>query len=88
LIKGLRAAHARIADSTGCSIGELNTLTLDASPKSPYHRNLCRIAFLAPDLQRLILEGRQPLDLTLTRMLQNDLPGSWVEQRRLFKTAA
>jgi len=53
-------------------------------PKSPYERNLCRIAFLAPDIQAAILAGKQPCDLTLTRLLQNDIPPLWEDQRRVF----
>jgi len=39
--------------------------------------------FLAPDIVRAIMEGRQPVDLTASRLLsQSDLPLEWSEQRR------
>ena len=54
LVKALRSAHALIGrDATGGPV-------IDAIPASPYHRKLMRLAFLAPDLQRAILAGRQP----------------------------
>jgi site-specific DNA recombinase len=88
LIKGLKSAHAHISACADQPVGLLDDLVLNVSPPSPYERNLCRVAFLAPDLQQLILEGRQPLGLTLTRILTGDLPASWDDQRRLFDIAA
>lgn len=46
------------------------------------------VAFLAPDLQRVILAGEQPERLTLARFLDNDLPLSWAAQRRMFAEIA
>lgn len=40
----------------------------------PYIRKLCMLAFLAPDIQKAILAGHQPVGLTLGR----------VEQRRML----
>ena len=52
-----------------------------AAWKNAYDRKLCRLAFLAPSIQRAILEGRQPTNLTLDRLLQ-PFPPCWREQRR------
>ena len=38
--------------------------------------------FLAPDIANAILQGRQPVALTLKRLLREPLPQSWLEQRR------
>ena len=44
-----------------------------------------RLAFLAPDIVVAILEGRQPVELTVTRLVRlSDLPMSWSEQRKLL----
>lgn len=40
-----------------------------------------RLAFLAPDLQQLIVTGRQPPTLQLSTLLETDLPVLWAEQR-------
>jgi site-specific DNA recombinase len=53
---------------------------LAAIPTSPYHRRLLRLAFLAPDLQRAILAGRQPAGLTLDQRL----PPLWTDQIGVF----
>jgi hypothetical protein len=45
---------------------------------------LARLAFLAPDIQRSIVEGRQPSAMGLERLMRMDLPLSWMEQRKLL----
>lgn len=45
---------------------------------------LLPLAFLAPDLVALILEGRQPRTLTLTALISEPLPLDWVAQRARF----
>ena len=84
LIKGLRAAHRLIAQHADCPIGLIDAVSMTTAAKNPYHRNLSRLTFLAPDIQRAILEGRQPADLTLTRLLASSIPAAWEDQRRLF----
>jgi hypothetical protein len=39
---------------------------------------------LSPQLVETILQGRQPVELTATRLTELDLPLSWVEQHRLL----
>lgn len=50
-------------------------------------RELLRLAFLAPDIQRAIVEGRQPRGLNLERLIEVGPPASWHEQRRLLGLA-
>jgi site-specific DNA recombinase len=50
-----------------------------------YLGRLAPLALLAPDITEAILDGRQPLDLSLERLLSlMPLPLSWVEQRSLL----
>jgi site-specific DNA recombinase len=49
-----------------------------------YIRRLVGLAFLSPDLVETILQGRQPVELSATRLTALDLPLDWVEQRRLL----
>ena len=86
LIRALRSAHKLLAEAGGGVIGAPERAVLQASPANPYDRNLVRLAFLAPDLQTQILEGRQPTGLTLQRFVAADLPASWDDQRRWFST--
>ncbi len=85
LIRALGAAH-RLAAGLGwrSTDGALEMLSAKA-PALPHHRKTVRLAFLAPDLQQDILDGRQPSGLTLDRLNNQPIPLSWVEQRRLFR---
>lgn len=82
LIKALRRAHGMLSrDARGLPM-------LDASPTSPYNRSLLRLAFLAPDIQEAILNGRHPAGLTLERMMQLEIPACWRAQRDLIAAEA
>jgi DNA invertase Pin-like site-specific DNA recombinase len=84
LIKGLQQAH-RIAAAIGWRPdGSLQDGRKACAPTSSYDRKLCRLAFLAPDIQKQILKGRQPRDLTLDRLLKAEIPTGWPEQRAAF----
>jgi hypothetical protein len=39
---------------------------------------------LSPQLVEAILKGRQPVELTATRLTELDLPLDWTEQHRLL----
>jgi site-specific DNA recombinase len=49
-----------------------------------YVRRLINLAFLSPNLVEAILQGRQPVELTATRLTELDLPLDWTDQRRLL----
>jgi site-specific DNA recombinase len=52
--------------------------------------SLVRLSYLAPDIVRSLTEGRQPIELTPTRLLRlsKDLPHDWKEQRLFLDFAA
>ena len=47
-----------------------------------YIRRLVGFAFLSPQLVEAILQGRQPAELTATRLTELDLPLDWTEQHK------
>ena len=49
-------------------------------------RKAIRYAFLAPDIVRAIVEGRQPVGLTSSYLLHHPLPEDWEKQRALVAT--
>jgi len=84
LIKRLREAH-RVAAEMGWRMADGGVDDLAAkAPPSPYHRKLVRLAFLAPDLQQAIIDGSQPVGLSLKQLLNEPIPIAWDAQRRLY----
>jgi DNA invertase Pin-like site-specific DNA recombinase len=78
LVEALRKAHRMLAhDRTGQPV-------MEAAPASPHDRKLLRLAFLAPDIQRGIIEGRHPPALNLERVMQMTIPLDWNEQRSML----
>jgi site-specific DNA recombinase len=82
LVSALRQAHAMMTrDARGLP-------TLASAPAGPYRRKLIRLALLAPDIQKQILDGRQPHGLTVTQLIACDLPLSWPVQRAMIQALA
>ncbi len=49
---------------------------------SSYFTRMLRLSFLAPNITRAILQGRQPADLTAAKLLADTrAPIDWQEQR-------
>lgn len=88
LIRGLRLGHQFLAQTAASPLGRPELVVLDQSFADPYHRKLGRLAFLAPDVQAMILEGRQPETLNLQTLVSGELPLLWEDQRRLFGIGA
>ena len=49
-------------------------------------RQRINLAFIAPDLVRQIVDGKQPTGLTLDYLLRHNIPASWNSQRELFSS--
>ncbi len=51
-----------------------------------YLTSLVRLSYLSPDIIRTVLDGRQPIDLSPTRLmsLSKELPHDWGEQRKFL----
>ncbi len=73
LIGGLRKAHAILAEQ-GISLFSRRFAVDAQAPAQSYQRKLCLLALLAPDLQRLILEGRTFRNITLQGLLDREPP--------------
>ncbi len=79
LVKALRTAHRMLKKD------KFKMPILLASPTTPWRRKLVRLAFLAPDLQEVILTGQQSADLTLSHLMDRDMPLSWKDQRHWIR---
>jgi hypothetical protein len=82
LICALRSARATLQrDFRGRAV-------LDEAPDTLRARRILRLALLAPDLQRAILNGNKPRNLTLASTIESDIPLLWSDQKRLFDTGS
>jgi len=85
LIRGLQSAHRlAVAMGEGGLVGRPETIAPVSAPPDAFDRKKVRLAFLAPDIQRAILEGTHPPGLTLQGVLDADLPPSWALQRQML----
>lgn len=83
LLRTLAEAHlwAR-ALRRGTSFTEI---ARETGRSEPYIRSRIPLAFLAPKLQAEILDGRQPVHLSVAQLIRNDIPMGWNEQAKLFE---
>lgn len=84
LISALQDAHRVLQTHRIHARATVDDLQAATCPTSAYQRRLCRLAFLAPDIQQSILEGRQPALINLARLIGDELPFSWPGQREKF----
>lgn len=82
LVQALMKAHD-IAVKAGVSAGRPSEVeTRETRQMDPYERKLVRLSFLAPDIQRLIVTGRQPPMMMLQDLMTAQFSPCWAEQRR------
>ena len=79
LVKGLRAAR-QLVDQMSPAMNQFGSRR-SCSPSSAYERALCHLAFLAPDIQRAVFEGRQPPGFNLQHLIKREIPLAWADQR-------
>ena len=88
LIKALAQAHEwREWIETG-EVVTLEDLAARTHHDRKHVRQILKLAFLAPDIQRAILAGQQPNSFTLAAIAEVDLPLLWADQRSLLGFAA
>lgn len=80
LLRGMVKAHEWAADlQSGCPLSEI---ARREKVSDGLIRVRVRLAYLSPRLQRAILQGTQPADLTLEKLVRSQLPLDWDEQER------
>jgi hypothetical protein len=83
LIKLIVRAHlfqARLLQHAG---GKFAELARRERLNRSYYSRVIRLTYLAPDITRAILDGRQPANLTAAMLLEHpSLPFAWPEQRK------
>lgn len=83
LIKAVARAYTWYEQLLSGEATSLQAIAREHGVMPRYVRRILRCAFLAPDLVQAILDGRQPPELTLERLLQA-LPLDWAAQREVL----
>jgi hypothetical protein len=84
LLRQLRAAHAGLR---ACNFGpgaSLDVIKEATAPKCAYARKIAPLAFIAPDLQRALVEGKISPRCGGDALLAEGLPLLWSDQRASF----
>jgi site-specific DNA recombinase len=85
LIKAIARAHVWFASLKNREVESISDLGRNEKIERTYVRSLLRFAFLAPDITEAILEGTQPSEATLDRIVSmSPFPTIWAEQRALL----
>jgi len=64
--------------------GPLNEPAGEGGCSWPHVSSLIRLAYLAFDITRAIVNGSQPAELTLADLMDREIPIDWAKQRRNF----
>ncbi len=78
-------AEARACAKALRSGTSLTALVARTGHSEPYLRARLPLAFLSPKLQQAILEGKQPPDLSVAKLIATEIPLDWAEQERLLR---
>lgn len=85
LLAALAKAHAwRQLIELG-QVGSVEQLSVSEKTDRKDLRQILRLAFLAPDIQKAIAEGRQPSWITVANATRHDLPHTWIAQREILR---
>ncbi|MBT8456467.1 MAG: recombinase family protein, partial [Alphaproteobacteria bacterium] len=82
LLRALARAHTWVADLHGGK--PLSDIAAATAHSESYIRTRSQLAFLSPAIQGAILDGRQPIDLTLERIIRKPVPLDWDNQARVY----
>jgi len=82
MLRALARAHTWTTDlRRGKSLNEIATAT---SHSESYVRTRAQLAFLSPAIQKTILDGRHPPELTLEKIIRKPIPLDWDMQARIY----
>jgi hypothetical protein len=86
LITAIVRAHRWLDDLMSGRARSLREIALREKLHERYVRRILELAFLAPDITEIILDGRQPADLMLQEIVPDGaLPLDWASQRKQLR---
>jgi DNA invertase Pin-like site-specific DNA recombinase len=84
LIKAIVRAHQWFDMLKNRSVGSITEIAKAERLPRTYVGSIIPFALLAPEITEAILEGAQPMDLSLDRLINATLPLDWTEQRSVL----
>jgi len=85
LIKSVALAHAWFEQLQAGQVRSIQDIAESENLSASYVMKYLRLAFLAPDIVEAILQGLQPSDTSVRKLINGkQLPASWIEQRQLL----
>ena len=81
IVQVLKRAHAALQELKASPLTRPAEMNEAVAAATQHDRQVCRLAFLAPELQQQILTGKQAPGLTLRRMLKSQMPLAWADQK-------
>jgi site-specific DNA recombinase len=85
IIRLLGTAHGWMQDLASGRVKSMEAIAARECLSLQHISNVIEVGFLAPDLKQALVEGRQPVGLTVTSLQKAcPLPLSWKAQRRLL----
>lgn len=84
LVRNIARAHSWFdAIKSGQTFDEIAERDLTSKRRV---QQIIKLAFLAPNIVRSIVEGKQPIGLTSDWLLRHDFPVEWCKRRELIAT--
>jgi hypothetical protein len=80
LIKAIVRAHQWFEMLKNRAVESISDIAKSEQLPRTYVSSVIPFALLAPDITEAILEGTQPIDLNLDRLINVSIPLEWVEQ--------
>lgn len=80
LVQALRRAHSDLLALKASPLSESADLRSASAPATQHDRLVCRLACMAPEIQRRILTGELPPQMTLRKFLKSTMPLAWADQ--------
>nr|MDP9196807.1 recombinase family protein [Pseudomonadota bacterium] len=88
LIKAIARAHAWWEEMVSGTSSSIESISKREKISPRYISRLIQLAFLSPGVVTEILNGQQPVDLTLEKLFRTDIPSSWKQQEMALGFAA
>jgi hypothetical protein len=84
LIKAIVRAHQWFEMLKNRTVESITEIAKAEGLPRTYVSSVIPFALLAPDITSAVLEGTQPIDLSLDRLINAKLPLDWAEQRSVL----